>query len=308
MRLSEITIEEVDRYRVWKQKRSAEFEAERKEGLSNNSLNKTIMRLGQTLKQPVEYPRYKIAANSAIGPERKAKGEKPKRPRLQIEQITAFVEAADGFMRVLVALLVGCGLRIGEAVALDWNDINIHTATIFIREAKTETGEEREVDIPLGALEEIIAWKQRSPRTKPADPVCLSGETRKVYVRQTVRNAEARFEKIIKKANKTLKDQGIATIEHITPHGLRRTFADLRAACGDDPVYIAKQGGWADPRFVFSIYQGARKRREKLSGRYLVAFDAALGWARLGRNRQNDQLEDISPIDSIQHVSQESAS
>ncbi|MGH2939576.1 MAG: tyrosine-type recombinase/integrase [Solirubrobacterales bacterium] len=307
MRLSDITIEKVDEYRAFKQRQKRKFEAEgKKDGLGNNQINKTITRLAQTLKRPVEYPRYKIASNAALGPDRKAKREKPKRTWLQVEQITTFVESADSFMRPLVSVLVGCGLRIGEALALDWRDINLSTATIHMGESKTETGEDREVDIPLGALEELIAWKARSPRAKPGDPVFLSGRLRKSYARQTTRNAEARFKTIIEKTNEKLREAGIEIIEHITPHGLRRTYASLRAAAGDDPVYIAEQGGWADPRFVFSVYQKAARRRGKLDGRYLVAFDAALSWARFGRNRQEEGPMDISADESIQRVSQES--
>jgi integrase len=275
--------------------------------LNNNSVNKTITRLGQILKRPVEYPRYKIVANAALGKERRAKSEKPKRTWLHVEQVVTFVQSAKSFERPLVAILVGCGLRIGEALALDWIDINLSTATIFVRESKTETGEEREVDIPIGALEELIAWKSRSPKTRPTDPVFLSGRLRKSFTRQRTRNAEARFREITKLANGKLKEQGIAEIEHITPHGLRRTYASLRAAAGDDPVYIAEQGGWADIRFVYSVYQKAAKRRDKLSERYLVAFDATLDWARFGRYRQTDRDRDPLTVDSIQRVSQESA-
>ncbi len=322
MRLSEITIERIDEYRVFKQKQAkALIEAAEAEGkkprkgkrlkvtgaLGNNSINKTISRLGSSLKKPVKYPKYKIAVNAALDPDVKAKGEKPKRVRLHVEQIVPFVEAADSFMRPLVAILIGCGLRIGEACALDWCDINLSTATIFVRESKTDAGEEREVDIPLGALEELIAWKQRSPKTRPSDPVCLSGRTRRVYVRQTVRNAEARFEAIILAANKKLKEMHIAEIEHITPHGLRRTYADHRVACGDGPEVIARQGGWTDIRFVFKVYQAGRKRREKLEPRYLVAYDAAVEWGRIGRYSQTGAVEGGSAVESIQRVSSETA-
>ena len=260
------------------------------------------------MKKPVEYPRYKVASNAAIGKERKAKGEKPSRTWLEVEQITAFVESADSSLRPLIAVMVGGGLRIGEACALDWRDVNLSTATIFVRESKTEAGEERQVDIPLGTLEELIAWKARSPKTRPTDPVFISGRLKKIYARQTVRNAEARFAEIVMATNKGLKVAGIEAIEHLTPHGLRRTYASLRAACGDDPVYIAEQGGWTDIRLVFSVYQRAAKRRGKLSGRYLVAFDAALSWASFGRYRQTDQEMDVLPLDSIHRVSEESAS
>jgi hypothetical protein len=88
---------------------------------------------------------------------------------------------------------------------------------------------------------------------------------------------------------------------------LRRTYADFRADCGDPAERIARQGDWEDPRFVFQVYQGRRKRREKLSGRYLVAFDAAVEWGRIGRNRQEDDETTINPVEAIQSVSQEMA-
>ena len=61
------------------------------------------------------------------------------------------------------------------------------------------------------------------------------------------------------------------------------------AALRDDPVYIAEQMGHKDARFTFRVYQRAAKRREKLSGRYLEAFDSALVWARIGTKGDSEQ-------------------
>jgi hypothetical protein len=58
----------------------------------------------------------------------------------------------------------------------------------------------------------------------------------------------------------------------------------LRYACGDDPVYVAEQGGWKDPTFPIKVYARAVRRREKLSGAHRDAFDAAIQWALLGTN------------------------
>jgi hypothetical protein len=69
--------------------------------------------------------------------------------------------------------------------------------------------------------------------------------------------------------------------ERVTPHSLRRTYASLRAACGDDPVYIAEQLGQTDPRFTLSVYAKAVKRRAKLSAAYLAEYERALAWAGL---------------------------
>jgi len=72
-------------------------------------------------------------------------------------------------------------------------------------------------------------------------------------------------------------------IEAVTPHWLRRTYASLRAALRDDPVYIAEQLGHRDARFTFRGYQRAAKRRERLVGEHLAAFDQALQWAGNGQ-------------------------
>lgn len=68
----------------------------------------------------------------------------------------------------------------------------------------------------------------------------------------------------------------------MTPHSLRRTYASIRAAAGDHPVYITEQLGHEDPGFTFRVYQRACKRRDKLSGDYAEAFDRAIQWAAMG--------------------------
>jgi hypothetical protein len=67
---------------------------------------------------------------------------------------------------------------------------------------------------------------------------------------------------------------------------------------GTTPFYIAEQGGWKDAGFVFRVYQKAAKRRERLSGDYLAAFDRALEWARMGTN---DEIEAPVPAESNGH-------
>jgi hypothetical protein len=86
-------------------------------------------------------------------------------------------------------------------------------------------------------------------------------------------------------------------------HSLRRTYASLRAALRDDPIYIAEQLGHEDPAFTFRVYQKAAKRRDRLSGAYLTAFDRALHWAETGRKppnaaSQSDQAAIVEVADS----------
>src|SRR5207247_1140029 len=64
----------------------------------------------------------------------------------------------------------------------------------------------------------------------------------------------------------------------------RRRPEDRRAVCGDDLRYTSSQLGHEDVRFTMSVYAKASKRRERLSGPHLKAYDLALGWAQMGTN------------------------
>lgn len=87
----------------------------------------------------------------------------------------------------------------------------------------------------------------------------------------------------VEAANAKLTESGIAAIdEQLGFHGLRRSYASLRCACGDDPAYTSAQIGHTDPRFTLRCYTRATRRRERLSGPHLRAYDRALEWARMG--------------------------
>lgn len=126
-RLSEITIAEVDRYR----------QAKVREGeISASSVNKTITRLAQILEVAVE--RELIGRNPARGKRRRLRERRPERTWLdRAEQITALPEAGGELdaearvdrratpRRAFLATLTLAGLRIGEALALHWRDVDL---------------------------------------------------------------------------------------------------------------------------------------------------------------------------------------
>ena len=276
-RLSEITAEEVDRYKANKLREGR---------LAPNAVNKTLTRLAQILELAVEYGH--IERNPAKGRRRRAKCTEPRRSWVEPEQLGALLEAADPYMRPIIATLAGAGLRIGEAVALDWRDLTLGAGTLRVRESKTAAGEGREVDLAVGVREELAAWRARSPRTRPGDPLFVSRVRNGQSGRQSPRNVQARLKTAVKAANARLAEAGIEPIGKVSPHSLRRTYASLRAALGDDPVYIAEQLGHRDARFTFRVYQRAAKRRERLSGAHLAAFDRALEWAGMGRKTSHE--------------------
>jgi integrase len=63
-------------------------------------------------------------------------------------------------------------------------------------------------------------------------------------------------------ANKKLTEAGIASIGSITFHSLRRTYASLRCACGDDVRYAADQLGHEDSQVDIA---GVTRRRRSVA-------------------------------------------
>jgi integrase len=268
-RLSEVTVREVDAYKS----------AKVGEGkLGPAQINKTLKLLAQIMDAAIEYELV-AGANPARGRRRRVKAPKPQRTWVEPEQLPALLAASDRWFRPVLAVLAGAGLRIGEAIALDWRDVNLATATLRVGQAKTDAGSFREVDMPAGLVEALAEWRAMSPCTGSGDPLLIARTRR----RQSETNICHRLKTTIKRANERLAELDIEPVsERVSPHSLRRTYASLRAALRDDPVYIAEQLGHTDPAFTFRVYQKAVKRRERLSGAYREAFDQAVEWAAMG--------------------------
>lgn len=160
-RLSQITVEEVDRYRAAKVREAAQNAkalaawqerldkttdpAKRKElrrarpalPLSATSINKTITRLAQILEVAVEYGR--IDRNPAKGKRRRVKASKPAPVWLdRASHIAELLDAGRELDRrarrdrqhvrrhATLATLVLAGLRIGELTSLRWRDVDLN--------------------------------------------------------------------------------------------------------------------------------------------------------------------------------------
>ena len=157
-RISEISVEEVDRYR------NAQVRVGR---LSANSINRTIARLAQVLEVAVEY-RY-LDRNPARGRRRRLKGVKPRRQWLESEHVMPLLAAAGeldkearrndpGGRRAMLATLILAGLRVGELTALRWRDVDLANGRISVGDAKTDAGC-RSVDMSPDLRDELATHK-----------------------------------------------------------------------------------------------------------------------------------------------------
>ncbi len=278
MLLSEITKEEVDRFKA----------AKLKEGkLAPPQINKCIKRLSQILALAEEYDR--IPKNTARGKKRKAKEPPVKRTWVEPEQALILVEESTDAMKPVVAMLLGTGVRNGELCALEIPDLNLATATAWVGLAKTDAGSYRELDLCAGVVEALTEWiigsepmRRRYEAEHPDERPVFLTEHGGVVRRQTEANVDRRLKTCIKRANKRLEKLKIAQIsEKVTPHSLRRTYASVRAVLKDDMKYTSDQLGHKDVRFTMNVYTKATKRPAKLKGVYLKEFKRTLAWAVL---------------------------
>jgi integrase len=292
-RLSEITPKVVDAYKVAKSRERQETEQRRDEarkrgercserGLSNGSINHTLRHLAQIFETAVEYEL--IPSNPAAGKRRRLKASKPARPWVEPEQLMALLDGSSGVGRILFALLAGAGLRIGEALGLRWQHVDLGTGSLYVVDAKTPKGI-REVHLSSALREQLALWRADAKYTAADDHVIHTSSGRRHNPSNLRRDVLA---PAMEAANVTLAKAGIAPIGHVTFHSLRRTYASLRCACGDDVRYAADQLGHEDPRFTLRVYAQATKRRDRLAKPQRDAYDAAIEWAQMGTNADLD--------------------
>jgi integrase len=308
-RLSEITPQIVDGYKVakvaerkaldeefarWTATDPAKRGARPARGLSNGSINHTLRHLSQILETAVEYEL--VPSNAAAGRRRRLKAERPARPWVEPEQLVAFLESApNGVGRVLLAVLAGAGLRIGEALALRWRDIDLGTGTLHVRDSKTEKGV-REVHLTSALRETLTLWKVDTKHAAAGDFVFATSSGRKHNPSNLRRDVLA---KAVETANSRLDAEGIAPIGPLTFHGLRRTYASLRCVSGDDVRYTADQLGHEDPRFTLRCYAQASRRRDRMAAPQRKAFDAAVEWAAFRQRMGSNDPISVSAVEVV---------
>jgi integrase len=223
----------VDRYRAFKVRERDRIKAAAKKGkkpdqrpLSNESINKTITRLGQILEVAVEYG-Y-LDRNPAKGKRRRLSVARPRSRYLdRAVQITALLDAAGdldrearedrkGARRALLAALVFGGLRISEALALRWRDVDLAGGRLRLGEAKTEDN-----------------------------------------TRQRV------LQKAVERADERLVERGEAPLpEGLKQHSLRHTYVSPRLALGHDLVAVSQDAGHSGIEVTARVYAHLMKLGE----------------------------------------------
>ena len=289
-RITEITVQEVDRYRQAKVREAR---------LSAESINKTLVLLAQVLEVAVEYEL--IARNPATGKRRRLRAPAPRRSYLDTaEQITALLHAAgelDGeaysatrhvHRRAMLATLTFAGLRLGELLSLHWRDVDLAAGRLRVGESKTDAGR-RDVRL-LPALRDVLAdLKARSTLT-PDALVFATSEGHRFGASNVRRRVLA---KAVERANVRLAEAELPPLPAaLTPHSLRRTYCSMLYALGQSPPEVMAEMGHTDPKLALSIYAQAM-RRDQGDDERLRALVEGADWAAMGSGRAD--AESASP-------------
>ena len=109
----------------------------------------------------------------------------------------------------LVRTMLEAGLRVGEAVALRPEHLDMTTCKLVVREGKGAKDRVLWVGDDLRDL--IGTWLERRPESVSMFPTRDGGQVQTRYVRQMVKRVARRA--------------GVSEVERVSPHALRHTFA-----------------------------------------------------------------------------------
>ncbi len=272
-RLSEITAQEVDRYKALKVRERELSLVDRP--LSNRTINKTLIRLGQILDAAV---RYELIDHNPVKTKvAKLKEAEPRRARLSGEQVQVLLQAAGDNRALLATAIMAGGLRVSELTHLRWRDLDLHERSLMVSASKTAAGVRRVVLEP--ELVQLLRAHKIASRWSQPDDFVFPGRFRdRPRERNRVRTRV--LYEAIERANELLAQNGRPPLpEGITFHALRRTYAALRAELGEHPAITAAQMGHRDPRMTLRVYTDVAglSPRTRLGG--LLADEE---WAPMG--------------------------
>jgi Site-specific recombinase XerD len=185
-------------------------------------------------------------------PHERPKGDQRSMRCLQRSEIDSLLRhAANLRWRALFTLLVFSGLRIGEALALEWEDI--HEDHLVVRKSKTKAGEREVLLIPSLRRSLTKLKLQQPPGTTFVFATPQEGSRGRT-------GAPSRREAL--RALRVAEKK--AGIPLYTLHELRHTFASILIAQGELPTLVAKQMGHADPAITMKTYAHLWQEKESV--------------------------------------------
>jgi integrase len=243
------------RHRMYAFRAPAQPEALVLERISNKTINNSLMVLRLALGHAEEdglIARNPAATRPGARERIMLPGEHREMDYLRLYEIPRYLEACSALYRPLAEVLVACGLRISEALALTFRDVDFEAGTLRILRSGKQDGQGstkgdrfRSVDFGPrieGILRDLQARRQEHGTYKLTAPVYVDEEG-EVLERRYV---SARMHK------QALRRAGLR--ESMRLHDLRHTAAASWLACGLPLIYVQRQLGHASIKTTEHAY------------------------------------------------------
>lgn len=238
--------------------------------LSENTINKVHQNLRKILDLAVEDGL--ILSNPAkqkriVKPPSPAKirAQKQEVQTLSAEQLVLFLEfneQQEDDLNLLWRLIIETGLRRGEAIALQWSDLDVTNSRLSIRRAadpsvsrgvkRTKTNRDRNLELDPQLVSVLLEYKKTRGVLGPA---YVSANA---YIFGTLNNelrvpndVGARFSRAVKKAVVGITK---AELPHFTLKTLRHTHATLMLANGSNPKIVQERLGHSTITVTMDTY------------------------------------------------------
>lgn len=180
------------------------------------------------------------------------------------DELRAFLGATAGQrLHPLWVLMAHTGMRRGEALALQWDAVDLDTGDVRIRRAVSDVGhgpvydapkngEERTAHAPAAARKALRGWR----RVQAEDQLRAGGAWQDtgglVFTMEDGRPVVPSYAS--KAFSRAVKDAGAPTL---TLHGLRHTAATLLLRDGASVHLVARMLGHKDPSVTLKVYSHA---------------------------------------------------
>jgi len=266
VRLSRLTAQRIDDYTAAKLAEGA---------LAAAQINRTLARLAQVLDLAVAW-RY-LSANPARTDGRRVyvKPTSKGKSWLRFDELSDLLDAAGELdegarradhrhtgRRALLAVLFLAALRVGEATALCWRDIDLQNEIIRVADAKTPAGV-REVPIGAMLLTELKAWRHIARDSRTGAPVFASAKTQRRGGRARDRhNVRARvLGPAVRLADRRRAERNEGPLPEITSHAGRRTAISWWLEAGHSIRRVTAWAGHENAGLTLDLYAQVDTRR-----------------------------------------------
>jgi len=171
--------------------------------------------------------------------------ERPKTPKprirsLKLDEANRLIDACADHLRPLVIFLIYTGARAGEALWLDWRDVDLDRGHVTF--PKTKNGDPRGVPLPQRVIDALTKLPHRTGEVfRRPDGLAYQ---RPHDEDDENRSAGSRIKTAFRGACRR------AGIKDFHPHDCRHVFATWHYAYNRDLTALMKLGGWSNIKSV----------------------------------------------------------